>query len=50
MDDLQTSRFADKELGYGSFRCEMGRLLIDEACEMYEEAEDGQVAGAEEFG
>lgn len=38
MDDLQTDRFADKEIGYGQFRCEIGMCQIDEARDMWNEA------------
>lgn len=47
MDDLQTDRFAHVELGYGQFRCEIARIMLDEAREMYQEAKTGKVDAEE---
>jgi len=43
MDDIQSDRFAHVELGYGSSRCELGRVQIDRAKELYEEAKRGEI-------
>jgi hypothetical protein len=49
MDDIQSDRFAHVELGYGASRCELGRIQIDRARELYMEAKEGRVDALEDW-